>query len=287
MTNKSKDTVSVIIPTYNAETTIEAALNSIKKQSAVSRIKEIIVINDGSSDTTGQKVKDYMEKHSELPIQFVCQENKGASAARNVGLKIASGELIALLDADDIWLEKKLEKQLQILDENPNIVFLGTGCKDKVFKRKGKKITKLYRADLFDIFWSFFPVTPSVMFRRYAIERVGYFDENQKYCEDINYYLRFCIYYNYYYLPEKLVLIDYKKEYFGQYGLTSNLKGMHEGEMKNLRELFQNKQVSFIFYIFFDIFLNLKYLRRLSKFLLIKKSKNVYRKKDTQNSSIF
>ncbi len=287
MANNSKNTVSVIIPMYNAEKTIEVALNSIERQSAVNRIEEIIVINDGSLDTSEQKVRDYMEKHSELPIQFVSQENKGASAARNAGLKIAKGDLIALLDADDIWLEEKLEKQLQILDEHPDIVFLGAGCKDKIFKRKGKKITKLYRADLFDIFWSFFPVTPSVIFRRYAIEKVGYFDESQKYCEDINYYLRFCIYYNYYYLPEKLVLIDYKKQYFGEYGLTSNMKGMHEGEMKNLKELFQNKQVSFIFYIFFDIFLNLKYLRRLSKFLLVKKSKNVYRKETAQNSSLF
>ena len=231
MINNSKDTVSVIIPMYNAEKTIEIALNSIKIQSAVDRIEEIIVINDGSSDTSEQKVKDYIKRNPDLPIKLIKQKNKGVSAARNAGLKIAKGNLIALLDADDIWLEKKLEKQLNILDTYSDIVFLGTSCKDKIFKRKGRKITKLYRADLYDIFWSFFPVTPSVMFRKYALEKVGYFDESQKYCEDINYYLRFCIYYNYYYLPEKLVLIDYKKQYFGEYGLTSNLIGMLEGEM--------------------------------------------------------
>ena len=69
--------------------------------------------------------------------------------------------------------------------------------------------------------------------------------------------------YNYYYLPEKLVDIDIGKEFHGEKGLTSNLKGMHSGEMKNLKELYQDRQITTMSYVFFYVFFNAKYLRRL------------------------
>ncbi len=257
--------VSVVIPMYNAENTIELVINSVLEQTAVERVKEIIVINDGSMDHSEQKIQDIIKKNCNFPIIYKYQENKGVSAARNAGMRIASGELIALLDADDLWHKDKLEKQLEIFDNYPDVYFLGTGYMDKPFKRKGRTITTLYKADLKDIFWSFFPVTPSVMFKRDAIVTVGYFDENQKYCEDINYYIRFAVHFNYYYLPEKLVDIDIGKKYRGEKGLTSNLRGMHEGEMKNLKEMYENRYVDIIFYSFFYVFMNLKYFRRCIK----------------------
>ena len=180
-------------------------------------------------------------------------------------MRIARGELIALLDSDDLWHADKLERQLEIFDHYPEVCFLGTGYMDKPFRRKGRTITTLYKADLWDIFWSFFPVTPSVMFKREAIEKVGYFDENQKYCEDINYYIRFAVHFNYYYLPDKLVDIDIGKKYRGEKGLTSNLRGMHEGEMKNLKEMYEKRYVNVGFYLLFYIFMNMKYFRRRIK----------------------
>lgn len=268
-------TVSVIIPVYNSEKTIKKVLDSVKNQTFFNYILEIIVVNDGSTDNSETIIEKYCLENSNMPIRYYFQENKGVSSARNKGIKMAKAEWIALLDSDDIWHRDKLEKQLKEVQKNSDIVFLGTGHLNKPFIRKGKKITSLYKADLFDIFWSFFPVTPSVLFKRDAVKVVGYFDENQKYCEDINYYIRFAIYFNYYYLPQKLVDIDIGKQYHGESGLTSNLKGMHEGEMKNLRELYNNKTVSIFFYIFFYIFLTLKFWRRVLIFYMNRKKYGV------------
>ena len=260
-----KYSVSVIIPMYNAESTIEQVIDSVLEQTAVERVKEIIIVNDGSRDCSEQKVLDKIKEVKNIPIIYRYQENRGVSSARNEGMRIARGELIALLDSDDLWHADKLERQLEIFDHYPEVCFLGTGYTDKPFRRKGRTITTLYKADLWDIFWSFFPGRPSVMFKREAIEKVGYFDENQKYCEDINYYIRFAVHFNYYYLPDKLVDIDIGKKYRGEKGLTSNLRGMHEGEMKNLKEMYEKRYVNVGFYLLFYIFMNMKYFRRRIK----------------------
>ena len=258
-----EETVSVVIPMFNAEKTITDTLDSVKNQTYIACIKEIFVIDDGSVDNSAQCVASYMRCNPELPIIYMKQENTGVSSARNHGIRLATSKWIALLDSDDAWHSDKLEKQIEAVTRQPEIVFLGTGHLDKPFVRKGKVIQELYKADLFDLFWSFFPVTPSVLFRRDAVETVGYFDEAQLYCEDMNYYMRFVVHCNYYYLPEKLVDIDLGKSFHGETGLTSNLQGMHQGEMKNLRELRDGKYVSLGFYVFFYFFLTLKYWRRL------------------------
>lgn len=128
-----------------------------------------------------------------------------------------------------------------------------------------KRINGLYKADIKDICKKNFPVTPSVVFRAEAIRTLGYFDENQKFGEDINYYQKFCIAYNYYYLPQKLVTIGFQKEFFGATGLTSHMREMHLGTIKNLREVYQQGHISMIFYYKMRIFYWLKYCRRCIK----------------------
>ena len=249
--------VSVVITVYNSEKTILDVLQSVIQQTALSEIKEIIIVDDGSSDSSSLIIDDFIKSTSYLDIRYYYQENKGASAARNRGMREAKGEFIALLDSDDLWLPNKIECQLQILDENPHIYFLGTSYlvglnKEKVdLILRGKKIDKLFKADLRDIYWKHFPVTPSVIFRKSAIDVVGYFDENQKFGEDINYFQKFCIYFNYYYLPEHLLHVGYNKKYFGSEGLSSNFKGMHEGDLKNLREIRDGGYISKWDYLFY------------------------------------
>lgn len=103
--------VSVIIPTYNNEDTISRAISSALGQSIA--VKEVIVVNDGSTDNTGKKIKSFEDDR----IQYIKhEENKGGSVARNTGLRHASGDYIAYLDADDEWLPKKLEKQHHVLE---------------------------------------------------------------------------------------------------------------------------------------------------------------------------
>ena len=105
--------VSVIMPAYNSEKTIEEAIHSVLTQSV--RSLELIVVNDRSTDDT-LKVVSQLVKEDPRIILINCDTNQGPAEARNLALKHASGEYIAFLDSDDIWQKEKLEKQLTVLE---------------------------------------------------------------------------------------------------------------------------------------------------------------------------
>lgn len=112
--------VSVIIPAYNARPYVEATLQSIRAQTRLP--DEILLIDDGSSDGTA----DFVEQH--FPeVQVVRQENKGQSAARNLGVELARGDVVAFCDADDVWLPTKLERQIEVLAEHPDVALVYGG----------------------------------------------------------------------------------------------------------------------------------------------------------------
>ncbi len=102
--------VSVIIPAYNVASFIGETLDSVFAQTFVDY--EVIVINDGSPDTDEfeRAIAPYRER-----IRYIRQENGGASSARNAGLRVAAGEFIAFLDADDVWSPDYLAAQLQFM----------------------------------------------------------------------------------------------------------------------------------------------------------------------------
>ena len=104
--------VSVIIPVYNGEKYIEEALESAFAQTF--QDFEVIVINDGSTDATEERLAKYQDR-----IVYVKQENRGLAATRGVGVEKARGEFIAFLDADDIWLPTKLERQVEFAHAHP------------------------------------------------------------------------------------------------------------------------------------------------------------------------
>lgn len=255
--------ISVIIPAYNAERTIKRALESIKNQTALSKILEVIIINDGSTDKTKDIITTYQMENPEMNICVINQENGGVSKARNAGLKVARGKYIALLDSDDEWDPQKTEVQMQVLKENPNIDFLGCNVDDIELKILWKKINTLYKASIKDYCIKNFPATPTIIFKKSIIKKVGYFDETQAYAEDGNYYLKICKNFNYYHLPVSLVKLGCGKPSFGYSGLSANLKGMYLGNVKNLKELKKNKDITFLFYKLMRIFYVLKYFRRI------------------------
>lgn len=112
--------VSVIIPAYNAESSLEACINSALEQTLVPF--EIFVINDGSTDNTAEIAKNYGNR-----IIYCEQENQGQGAARNTGLQRAKGDYIAFLDADDYWLDRFLETCVAYLEENKDTIAVSTG----------------------------------------------------------------------------------------------------------------------------------------------------------------
>ena len=106
--------VSVIIPTYNSARYVVEAVESVLAQTW--QDFEILVIDDGSTDETEQLMRRY-----ENPVRYLCQANGGVAVARNRGIRESRGRYIAFLDADDTWLPYKLERQINVLLEHPNV----------------------------------------------------------------------------------------------------------------------------------------------------------------------
>ncbi|HBH96722.1 MAG TPA: hypothetical protein DDX89_02870, partial [Candidatus Omnitrophica bacterium] len=106
--------VSVVIPAYNAGDRLDAAIRSVLNQT-YPRV-EIIVVDDGSTDDAALRVRAWKDC-----VRYVRQEHAGPGAARNRGIAEASGEYVALLDADDLWLPRKLERQVAVLQREPTV----------------------------------------------------------------------------------------------------------------------------------------------------------------------
>lgn len=104
--------ISVIIPAYNSENTIIHTINSVLNQTFTDL--ELIVINDGSQDSTLDIVKQIQDPR----IKVFSYSNAGGNVSRNRGLKLAVGEFVSFLDADDLWTPNKLESQLKALEKN-------------------------------------------------------------------------------------------------------------------------------------------------------------------------
>lgn len=179
--------VSVIIPSYNCDRYLSAAIESVLNQTY--QDYEIIVINDGSTDSTLEIIAPYRQK-----IRYFYQENQGAGEARNRGLYLARGELIAFLDADDLFLPHKLQEQVAILAKRSEITIVNSGF--RVIGEDGEAITDVERwheiPDLTPEDWLLHkPVLPSaMMFRRQWFELVGGFKQCFFPCEDLEIILR-------------------------------------------------------------------------------------------------
>ncbi len=185
----SEPMVSVIIATYNRANTICAAVDSVLEQTYPNI--ELIVVDDGSTDDTAEILNRYGDK-----IQVVYQDNAGPAVARNRGVELSSGEIIAFLDSDDLWLPEKIEKQVKALERFGNSVPCCL-CNAFVESQTHPGTTSFDLAPLKigpgpGLFTNVTEVlvTRSVLFnqavaiRRWAWEQVGGFDESLTYMED-------------------------------------------------------------------------------------------------------
>lgn len=113
--------VSVVMPVYNCEKHIKKAIQSVLIQSV---LLELIIIEDCSTDGTREQVESLLQDERIIFIQN--EHNLGVAASRNKGMELAKGKYIAFLDADDYWVENKLEKQVSLMEQR-NIVLSSTG----------------------------------------------------------------------------------------------------------------------------------------------------------------
>ena len=170
--------ISVVIPFYHAEAFFDETYQSIKQQTI--QPQEIIVVNDGC----GAKALEFLSQYTDIKI-IDFTENKGVSTARNEGAKAATSDLIAFLDADDIWLPNKLETQLTFLEEYPHFSACHTGV--TTFNDKGDISTfvnKPFDLTIVDLLESMQVTPPSLLIKKSTLEYVNYFDESIRCSED-------------------------------------------------------------------------------------------------------
>jgi len=179
--------VSVVITTFNRAQLVEEAIRSVLSQRRVAPL-EIIVVDDGSTDNTPRIAETFKGS-----VKYVFQDHRGVSSARNRGIKLSSGEWIAFLDSDDLWLPDKLFRHWQFCIENPDILVSQT---DEIWFRQGVRLNpRKYHEKpdgyCFDRLLERCLVSPSaVMIHRSVFSMVGVFDERLPACEDYDLWLR-------------------------------------------------------------------------------------------------
>lgn len=184
--NKQKPLVSVIIPTFNRGWILGEAIRSVIDQTY--RPLEIIVVDDGSTDDT-QKLLHTFDRQ----IEVIFQENKGVSAARNTGIRRSRGELIALLDSDDLWTPDKIERQVAFFNDHPDAMICQT---QEIWIRNGRRVNPKNKhakqgGMIFEPSLELCLVSPSaVMMRPALFDLKGCFDERLPACEDYDLWLR-------------------------------------------------------------------------------------------------
>lgn len=195
--------VSIIIPTYNRRDFLREAIRSVLEQSF--RDFELIVVDDGSDDGTREMIQ------REFPglLTYLYQENQGVSRARNRGLKLAQGEFVAFLDSDDLWLPRKLERQMAFMQSHPEAQICYT---DEIWIRRRvrvnpKKKHAKYSGWIYPRCLPLCIISPSsALMRRGLLEEVGGFDEELPVCEDYDLWLRISARHPIHFLPEKLIV---------------------------------------------------------------------------------
>ena len=193
--------ISVVIPTYNRIELLKRSIDSVINQTI--KPSEIIIVDDGSNDGTEAMVKNKYDS-----LKLITQKNKGASAARNSGIKASSGEWICFLDSDDEWKNDKLEKQITAATNNSDYKFFHS---NEIWIKNGKRINqkkkhKKYGGDIFKKCLDMCRISPSsVLIEKNIFEEIGFFNEDLVVCEDYELWLRICDKYEVFFIDEPLI----------------------------------------------------------------------------------
>lgn len=200
--------ISVIIPTYNRALFLREAIRSVLDQKYLVQNGpssfELLVIDDGSTDNTAEVVSSFGNN-----LQYVFQQHRGVSAARNRGLELARGDYIAFLDSDDLWKKEKTGVQMSFMKAFPEAMVC---CTEEIWIRKGKFVNPQKKHRKYSG-WIFDKVLPlcllslsSAMFRSELFEEIGKFDEELPVCEDYDLSIRIAAKYPIHLLARPLIV---------------------------------------------------------------------------------
>lgn len=220
--------VSVIIPTYNYARFIGQAIESVLAQTH--QDFEIIVVDDGSTDNTGERVARFPQ------VRYLYQANQGIAPARNAGLDASRGDLLVFLDADDRLLPEALAIGVDCMNDNPDCAFVSGHW--EVVSNFGTPLhsspivcvtSDHYRAFLD---FNYIGTVGQVMFRRSILESVGAFDSSVPGCDDIELYLRIAR--NHRVACHDKVVMQYRKH-------GSNTSGKREMMLRSMLQVYQSQ----------------------------------------------
>lgn len=244
--------VSVIITTYNRDKYLETAIESVTNQT-YSTI-EIVVVDDGSDFNYAESICNKFEN-----CTYYYKPNGGISSARNYGIKKARGVFIAFLDDDDLWAPTKLEVQVNILENNPNIDLIhskvsiidelghltggfGGASADKLHKRSGY------------VFWNalgcWLVKSPTPLIRKKVFRPDMFFDESIATREDVDFYQRL-------FYRHKVVYVDEPLAFYREYDNQDRLSLQSQkfvGVEKKMYQNFKNMGIKNPFYLYLIAF---------------------------------
>lgn len=198
-----KPAVSVIVATYNYGCFLAAALDSVRAQTFDDF--EAIVIDDGSTDDSAAVVRPYLKDGR---FRYQRSEHLGQPRAKNAGIHLARAELVAFLDADDLWLPAKLARQIELFRRDPGLGVAYTRRRliDADSHELQYEQPVLHRGNVLDaIFRSNFVCFSSVMVRRAVFEQIGLFDETLPLAIDYDLWLRAALLHRFDYVDDPLV----------------------------------------------------------------------------------
>ncbi|MBF0226603.1 MAG: glycosyltransferase [Desulfobacterales bacterium] len=223
--------VSVIIPTFNRAWAVKKAIDSVLAQDF--KNFELIVVDDGSYDSTKEILKSYGDK-----IITITQDNTGVSSARNKGIKLSQSEFISFLDSDDIWLPQKLSEQIKFFDLNPEALICQT---EEIWIRNGVRVNpknkhKKLSGMIFEQSLELCLISPSsVMLKKSLLEEIGLFDESLPACEDYDLWLRVTCRY-----PVHLIEKDCLFKYGGHYDQLSRQPCLDSYRIKAIEKILKS-----------------------------------------------
>lgn len=275
--------LSVVIPLFNSEATLEQSIdsviseinnfyadeNNVKTFLLSEKISEIILCDDGSFDKTSRLCDEIaVKKNSEngiLEIKVIHLKNGGVASARNFGMRYARGEYIAFNDSDDIWLNGTLSKRFSLLKkENADLITANHEVKSqRTSKLEMTSTENLYIIKTNDeLFKNYYTVQNSIISRKIIDDNI-YFKEGMRYAEEMYFFFQIVQKYKCLFLNEEMSESVFHKQRYGQNGLSGNLNAMEKGELTSLTLVHKEIGIPFFKYIAACVYSILKYFRRV------------------------